>query len=428
MFWRDVFPTASDLASRNSSDAACLAKKARTSVSLDAGSAQDNAKVSLDSGSAHENAKAEGQEWLSRFNRRLQHVLSHFNHHIHPRVAPGSEERRPLASCLGKGKQVCKSDFPLTSLLTTEPVFVCPGYAASKNLTQRGVKSLVCSVLPLRNDEWLNAGPRAWCAIAGSNADLKFPQKFPMLPETHEVALFDCRRGCLDQQSLFEMSSEMQATQSLIAGYFGGYTAKMQHIGQKELARLQTSLSRKASSESPAKVVDDFKKYSKRLVKDLEGKGIVRTAVESVNLALHANSPDFLQAESWRTFQTVTFPAPLFLKREEVETFKIAGVSVISAISHGRGIRHRVFAEAPVDLMYGFRGQEHCVDVLSPYEMLMHWSCVRILPPNARSDEVRFPFPNRCIRPGGCIPYSYISLIWTNPMGHSYLFGARPFW
>ena len=39
--------------------------------------------------------------------------------------------------------------------------------------------------------------------------------------------------------------------------------------------------------------------------------------------------------------------------------------------------------------MYGFRGMEHCVDVLSPYEMLMHWSAVKILPPNVRSDEVR---------------------------------------
>ena len=249
VFWRDVFPRSFRTADQSR-----------------------GVPVSVDSGSAYEKANEDGRDWINHFNRRLQHVLSHFNHHIHPRVAPGSEERRPLSSCLGKGKTVCKSDFPLTSLLTDAPVFVCPGYAASKSLTQRGVRSLVCSVLPARNDEWLNAGPRAWCAFAGSNADIKFPQRFPMLPETHEVTLYDCRRHCLDQQSLFEMSNEMQATQSLIAGYFGGYTAKMQHIGKKELSRLQIALSRKIEADNPTKSVGDFQKYSKRLVKDLEGK------------------------------------------------------------------------------------------------------------------------------------------------------------
>ena len=319
VFWPAVFSRSSEVGPGHSATVSGSAQARE-------GRAQRNP------GSAQECSEDDGRDWILHFNRRLQHVLSHFNHHIHPRVAPGSDERRPLSSCLGKGKLVCKSDFPLSSLLTDVPIFVCPGYAASKNLTQRGIKSLVCSVLPARNDEWLNAGPRAWCAFAGSNADIKFPQKFPVLPETHEVALYDCRRHCLEQSSLLEMSGEMQATQSLIAGYFGGYTAKMQDIGQKELKRLQTALSRKVLSETPSQAAQEFQKYSKRLVKDLEGKGIVRTAVESVNLALHANNQDFLRAESWRTFQTVTFPAPLLLKREEVETHKISGAPTFLTI------------------------------------------------------------------------------------------------
>ena len=35
----------------------------------------------------------------------------------------------------------------------------------------------------------------------------------------------------------------------------------------------------------------------------------------------------------------------------------------------------------PFDLLYGYRGNEQSVDVLSPYEMLIHYAMERILPP-----------------------------------------------
>ena len=57
--------------------------------------------------------------------------------------------------------------------------------------------------------------------------------------------------------------------------------------------------------------------YSRRLVKDLEAEGIIRTAVKSVNLALHADHKDVLMAECIRTFPSVTFPASWLLRREE---------------------------------------------------------------------------------------------------------------
>ena len=60
--------------------------------------------------------------------------------------------------------------------------------------------------------------------------------------------------------------------------------------------------------------------YSKRLLKDLEAKGTIRTAVEGCNLSLHAASQDYLRAECLRTFPAVTLPASQLLRREEVET------------------------------------------------------------------------------------------------------------
>ena len=71
---------------------------------------------------------------------------------------------------------------------------------------------------------------------------------------------------------------------------------------EKELADLQTGETQrstrterktKGKTEGTAK---DFQKYVRRLVKDLEMKGTIRTAVEGINLSLHANHPDVLMA------------------------------------------------------------------------------------------------------------------------------------
>ena len=42
------------------------------------------------------------------------------------------------------------------------------------------------------------------------------------------------------------MTYDMQAGQAVAAGYFGGYSAKMQEIGNKELDRLRDALNRKS--------------------------------------------------------------------------------------------------------------------------------------------------------------------------------------
>lgn len=62
------------------------------------------------------------------------------------------------------------------------------------------------------------------------------------------------------------------------------------------------------------------------MVKDLELKGTIRTAVEGIHLSLHWNDEaDILAAECIRTFLTVTFLATLLLKQEEAETNNLSG-------------------------------------------------------------------------------------------------------
>ena len=100
-------------------------------------------------------------------------------------------------------------------------------------------------------------------------------------------------------------------------------------------------------------------------------------------------------------FPTVTSPATLLLKREEAETNKLrgmqkkevalgqeAGPAVMTSLHHGHGNTNRMYKDPPFDLLYGFRGGRDSVDLLSPYEMLLHYSIERILPPtNTRAQS-----------------------------------------
>ena len=70
-----------------------------------------------------------------------------------------------------------------------QTVIVCPCLAEEKGWIQTGPCSVLGSVTPRRNAEWLNPGPSAWCVFAGDNGDIKFPRETPTTPETHEKCL-----------------------------------------------------------------------------------------------------------------------------------------------------------------------------------------------------------------------------------------------
>ena len=109
------------------------------------------------------------------------------------------------------------------------------------------------------------------------------------------------------------------------------------------------------------------------MLNDLEAKSMVRTAVETLNLSISGTHPDISKAECIRTFPTITFPAAELLRRGEVETQRAKGISVIVAIHASKNSAHLMWAAAPFDLMYGFRGSEHCVDLLSGFERVRCW-------------------------------------------------------
>ena len=175
------------------------------------------------------------------------------------------------------------------------------------------------------------------------------------MPETHEVKLFDAKRCCEEFNEL-DLAYQVQAGQAVTAGYFGGYAAKMQSVGTKELQAMERSLQRKLEVAPAMPETKSFHEYSRRLVRDLEGKGVIRTSVETVNLSLHADSKDILDAECVRTFPSIHFPATLLLKREEIETLKVAGVSIIACMHRAGPFNNRAYVDAPFDLLYGLQG------------------------------------------------------------------------
>jgi len=338
----------------------------------------------LSAATSMEDWETEAQHWRQNYKARHQHVMARMNHHIHPLIDEKTGERRVLNSCRAKGAgNVCKSGFPLEAEMSPVSFLVCPCVASARGLAVKGSRSTIGVTFPARNEPNLNAGLSSWLVYAGDNGDIKFPHRFPILPETHEVGIYDMAQ-CTGKYSLLDLAYQTQMGQAAASGYFGGYAAKMQHIGQKELRHLQQAVDRKIEVEQKQHDVKAFKLYGKRIVKDLEGKGIIRTAVEATNLALFADHPDRLKAECIRSFGHVTFPATLLLRREEIESGTIKGVSIIAALRHGNKSGKIPKVEAPFDLMYGFRGSKHDVDLFSPFEMLIHWRMTEIKNPAAK--------------------------------------------
>ena len=119
-------------------------------------------------------------------------------------------------------------------------MLVCPCFAKESGLEGSGPGSRVGSMLSIRNDPWLNAPPTpvTWAEFSGDNGDIKFPLRVPILPETHEVRVYDVKR-CCGSRSELDLAYEVQIGQAVAAGYFGGYSATMQDIGRHNYSRMR---------------------------------------------------------------------------------------------------------------------------------------------------------------------------------------------
>ena len=127
------------------------------------------------------------------------------------------------------------------------------------------------------------------------------------------------RSSCVSAVAQLQYLYEMTAIQSMIAGYCRGYSSNLQDICSIELKRLREALERKVDRMTRLPLPREFQEYSKRLLKGLEAKSMVRAVVETLHLlSIFGTHPDVLKAECIRTFPTITFPVAELLRREEL--------------------------------------------------------------------------------------------------------------
>ena len=221
-----------------------------------------------------------------------------------------------------------------------------------------------------------------WIAFSGDNGDIKFTQKLPILPETHEpVGTTEEQKTCCESRHFLDMLLDLQARQAAQAGYCGGYQTKVQPIGDKELGRFHAAFVHTLDGKAKKRrkpVSEHFKDYTRRFFKDMESKGTIRTVVECMDLAEYEDHPDPLMAECPRTFPSVTSPAGAFLKCAEIETGKTADGSVNRPMRHAYGSPGQAHLAGPIYVLYGYRGRAYNVDLHSPFEMMRFWKPVKI--------------------------------------------------
>ena len=319
----------------------------------------------------------DGAHWQESYDRAAQHRLERVQHHIHKRGPDGT--RRPLPACIAPSKpDCCKHEFPMDNRLTQEPLVICPGIAKERGLRISGQRSMLGCILGRRNSQWLNGTARAFATIFGFNTDVSPNDRLPITAETHERV---CGMSCVEVATVARIAQKAQRSQTLTNGYFSGYMVKAQPIGKYELKKCVDKmhmLRERIANRSPK---DQAVAVTRRMLTDLEMKGVLREAQTSTNLCVNLRPGDTLFQECIRTFRTVSFPGGAFMQRLQVELDGVGGnLSLRVPPTRRPGLIARSGCAPKVDA-YGFRGKDPRVRWLSPYEFDMYWGTEAVLPP-----------------------------------------------
>ena len=258
-----------------------------------------------------------------RFNRAFQFFQSRCQHHIHREV----NGKRPVPNaCRSKTKpKECKHEAPWTNRMSPEwmrgPLLMCKGLAKQFQLRCSGVRNWLGQMLLLRNNEWVNGTIPGLCvALAGSNSDVKPNDRLPILECTHEES---CRKKkCIVKKNHLKATSiNIQRTQSLTSGYFGGYIGKRQPAGALETKKCVDKLFTLRSQYQGRGKAGQLRAASGRLITDMEMNSTYRGAVEIFNLCRNLKKHDVLAAECIRTFGTVTLDGGQWMHHLERNTY-----------------------------------------------------------------------------------------------------------
>jgi len=329
---------------------------------------------------------ADGKAWLASYEAAAQHNMARLQHHMHKRGEDG--ERHPLPACRSTAKpDQCKHDMPMDKRLTDRPLLVCPGIAEDHGLRVTGQRSALGTVLGKRNNEWLTGSARGLVVGFGCNTHTGPNDRLPITAKTHERA---CKRQCVKAGSVALIARKTQCSQTQQAGYIGGYMCKVQPAGRYEMQKCIQKMYTLREHTKDWTPKDQAKAAVRRMITDLEMKGTLRGAAEVFNLCVNLRSEDSLFQECIRTFMTVAFPGSAFLHRLELELDGVGCERVSTRIPPTRRPAERSKGSTPpiVDI-YGFRGQDPRVALLSPFSFLMYWSAEPVLPPHRQDNACK---------------------------------------
>ena len=247
------------------------------------------------------------------------------------------------------------------------------------------------SILGKRNNEWLTGTARGLAVACGFNTHTGPNDRFPIMLETHEPS---CKRQCVDGDGdILTIARAVQTTQTMATGYFAGYIVKVQPCGRYELKKCTDKMYSLRERIQMRTTGDQARAATRRMLTDLEQKGVLRGAVECFNLCVNLREEDSLFQECVRTFMSTSFPGSAFLHRLEMELAGVGAECVSMRIPATRRPNARTKASrAPEAEAYGFRDiRDKRIGMLSPFEFAMYWCAEAVLPPchkesNGRSE------------------------------------------
>ena len=302
----------------------------------------------------------------------------------------------PLKSCqrkIGKSKKAgvtCKADFPKTNLCLPSTVHVCRGLAKKLKLRVSGRRNALGSFSGKRTCMWQSGTTPSFAVAFRSNTHTLPNWRLPPIEETHSEMCNSsaCKEklSCPREQKV--VSKLAQRVQRQCTGYYCGYTFKPQPVGRKYLRGASESLNYLTAGLRDKSAGQQWHRITHRALIDLQHRCMRRTAPEEYNLAANSEEHDVTSAEFIRTFESQDFSGGQLLRRleAEVKQKEVRECRKVLPVSNDPNIAGEMRLRQFDDL-YGYRGDNREIFLLSPWEFLMLWECVPLPKPCKRQSN-----------------------------------------
>ena len=255
---------------------------------------------------------------------------------------------------------------------------VCQGVAAQLDLKTTGQRNALGSIVGKRQCEWFAPTSAVLAGVTRSNTNVQCNYRVPITETTHDK---DCpTKNCIGKITLRQLCLIAQRAMKQMTGYFGGYIAKRQKLGQFELKKSIAALAplRSKLQSRQLRASAQLAHVVNRMFITLEGKGILRASTEEFMLASRSRDHDQLAGEFIRTFRHQDFHGKFYL--DYYDALQKPGESKTKKLQMPRKGQPAIdFDEVSA---YGYRAPHPDLLYLSPWEFVQWYKVVRLREPS----------------------------------------------